>query len=406
MSARKNGMFERLSWWLGEQVLGQVPEGRLEALSVVQLLEHAEALIRSNEPHKAERVLRAAADRSVDDPRVLEYLAHLEQRIGAAERARGTQLRAVQLRLARGEVDPAIYALRQILAASPDRVDAHLMLAQVLESIGALPEAVAEYVELLKALGARQETELSRQVLARVRELQRTRTLLEGHTELAMNPLTCNPALYDDPSNAETIDLRLAQKPRGVPPAASTEKGSRWIKRPVAPPSILRDLRDPAARDDDTQRLPRRLPSDPDDTIIDMPRSSVLDGEKTLANAPPPDALLTIRAAKTEISAPSSITLGSPERVMSDGTVLFDSAIEYDIAEAVQAALDQDVHPTEPPVVKVPPGGNSQLFRREGGISGALSGFAKTTVSVPPIAETVFEPPVDESAPEPPKDED
>jgi hypothetical protein len=195
LGARKPSLIARFGWWTAES-LGHLTDAHIAALPDEALLVRAEGYIRERQPKKAARVLDALAKRPIEDPKNIERLAHLQQRSGAPVEARVSHLRAAQAHLQRRSVPPAVTILKQVVSVSPDCVEARLLLAQIYESVQNFEDAANEYIESAKVLTARKEHDVAREVLAHVRKIQRTRTILDGQTELAMNPLTCNPDLY------------------------------------------------------------------------------------------------------------------------------------------------------------------------------------------------------------------
>lgn len=222
MSRPRANLARRFGWWIAESA-GHLTAAHMAALDDEALLEKAEGYIRARDGKKAGRVLDAVARRPITEAKTLERLAHLQQRNGAPAAARHSHLRAAQAHLEKRSVPPAVSILKQVIAVSRDSVEARLMLAQIYESVSNLEDATTEYVECVKILTARGDHELSRKVLARVRELQRARTVLDGDTELAMNPLTCNPELYQPPSAVPATEDDLSQTilDLRVPPATT-----------------------------------------------------------------------------------------------------------------------------------------------------------------------------------------
>ncbi len=240
-------------WALAES-LGFLPRAYLGALTDAALLEKAELLIRLGDQGKAQRVLDAAARRQIDDPRTLGQLANLELRNGNKDVARRAQLRAAQAFLQRGLVDEATHVLQQILAVARDCLEARLALGQIAEGRYGHEEAVAHYLEAVKVLTARQEWEGVQELLERVRQLQRVKTVLESETQMMapmlgpghqvallgpgpmvsaqddVTPQESRPILGDDDGNVTQLDMPTPLS-RGAPPRpmliaeAVTERG-------------------------------------------------------------------------------------------------------------------------------------------------------------------------------------
>lgn len=179
----KPSLWSRFVWALAES-LGFLPRAYLGALTDAALLEKAELLIRLGDQSKAQRVLDAAARRQIDDPRTLGQLANLELRNGNKDVARRAQLRAAQAYLQRGMVEEATHVLQQILAVARDCLEARLALGQIAEGRYGHEEAVAHYLEAVKVLTAQQQWEGVQELLERVRQLQRVKTVLESETQM------------------------------------------------------------------------------------------------------------------------------------------------------------------------------------------------------------------------------
>lgn len=185
--------WSRFVWALAES-LGILPRAYLAALTDVALLDKAEVLIRLGDPPKAQRVLDALARRAIDDPRVLGQLANLELRNGNKDVARRAQLRAAQAYLQRGMVDEAVHVLQQILAVARDCLEARLALGQIAEGRYGHEEAVAHYLEAVKVLQARQESEGVAELLDRIRQLNRVKTVLDSETQMMQPQLPAGRA--------------------------------------------------------------------------------------------------------------------------------------------------------------------------------------------------------------------
>lgn len=383
-------------WGLAES-LGLLPRTYLASLTDAALLDKAELLIRIGDQSKAQRVLDAAARRSIDDPRVLGQLANLELRNGNKDVARRAQLRAAQSYLQRGMVDEATHVLQQILAVARDCLEARLALGQISEGRYGHEEAVGHYMEAVKVLTARQEWDGVQELLERVRQLQRVKTALEGETQM-MRPMLpagrqqqlLGPGLSSDevltPQEARDglgdegsmtlIDMQAAelQPPSRslLIPDAATERASSALRDTEAdtvadmPSPLRRDRRGPEAN---RNRAPSTVIVEPDlafpdttEPVEQAPRPAI-PSTFTRSGAVPLPASSAPRAALTsgqgsasaserdaQLKAPTDIIFRDREALPAEVLLKIDTAVDF-----MPGRLKPETSVLSPELVLVPP---------------------------------------------------
>lgn len=292
-------LWSRFFWALAE-IFGLLPSSYLAALTDAGLIDKAEQFIRLGEQGKAQKVLDAASRRAIDDPRVLAQLGNLELRNGNKDVARRVHLRAAQAYLQRGMVDEATHVLQQILAVARDCLEARLALGQIAEGRYGHEEAVAHYLEAVKVLTARQEWDGVQELLERVRQLQRVKSVLEGDTQMA--PRQLGPGQMQSPpetladSSMTLIDMESPV--RRVPAAseAPTMRGRELAQQlAMLESETVADAPSPLYRGPRTPRAPSTVIVEPD--LLEPPELAFPD--TTDPTIPPPAPARASRGSPT-----------------------------------------------------------------------------------------------------------
>jgi hypothetical protein len=270
VKAPKPPLFDRIGWYFLELV-GVVPEARLATLAPDNVLDRAELEIRANRGDKARELLEHVARRPLDDPRTLERLAQLELRNGNPAAARRSQIRSAQAFLRRGLVNEGAAVLRQLLVIHRDCLEARLALGQLAEGRGETEEAVTQYVESVKILTARKDWSGAQELLERIRQLQRVKTILDGVTEIS------DRVLHDDPrfsiDNQETL-IGGGPVARTQPPPSWQQGPSVWVSPELAPPVPTRVDAPPTrlfVAPDAPGAVPKTYGAVPTDIVIHKP---------------------------------------------------------------------------------------------------------------------------------------
>jgi hypothetical protein len=270
VKAPKPPLLDRIGWYFLELV-GIVPEARLATLPSDNVLDRAELEIRGNRGDKAREMLEHAARRPLDDPRTLERLAQLELRNGNPAAARRSQIRSAQAYLRRGLVNEGAAVLRQILVIHRDFLEARLALGQLSEGRGETEEAVAQYVESVKILTARKDWSGAQELVERIRQLQRVKTILDGVTEISDRVLHDAPHFTTEDQHTVVSGGPVA---RTQPPPSWQQGPSVWVSpelaaggptRADAPPTRLFVAPDPPGA------VPRTYGAVPTDIVIHKP---------------------------------------------------------------------------------------------------------------------------------------
>lgn len=279
-------LWSRFLWAVAE-IFGLLPSSYLAALTDLGLIEKAELFIRLGEQAKAQKVLDAASRRAIDDPRVLAQLGNLELRNGNKDVARRVHLRAAQAYLQRGMVEEATHVLQQILAVARDCLEARLALGQIAEGRYGHEEAVAHYLEAVKVLTARQEWEGVQELLERVRQLQRVKSVLEGDTQMAprqLGPGQAQPLETLADASMTLIDMESPVR-RPAASEAPTMRGRELAQQLAALESeTVADAPSPLYRGPRTPRAPSTVIVEPD--LLEPPELSFPD--TTDPTIPPP----------------------------------------------------------------------------------------------------------------------
>jgi hypothetical protein len=280
-------LWSRFIWAVAE-IFGLLPSSYLAALTDLGLIEKAELFIRLGEQAKAQKVLDAASRRVIDEPRVLAQLGNLELRNGNKDVARRVQLRAAQAYLQRGMVDEATHVLQQILAVARDCLEARLALGQIAEGRYGHEEAVAHYLEAVKVLTARQEWDGVQELLERVRQLQRVKSVLEGDTQMAprqLGPGQAQPLETLADASVTLIDMESPVRRPAVSSEAPTMRGRELAQQLAALESeTVADAPSPLYRGPRTPRAPSTVIVEPD--LLEPPELSFPD--TTDPTIPPP----------------------------------------------------------------------------------------------------------------------
>lgn len=120
-----------------------------EAVKLKDLLPKAETALEMGDDEQAEQFLRQLASTDPTNPIYQKKLGHLFLKKGQQFMA-FTALRSAALGyLKNGETAQAAKLMREYLAAGPDQIEAHQILAMVYERQGDLDQAIAEYVHVI-----------------------------------------------------------------------------------------------------------------------------------------------------------------------------------------------------------------------------------------------------------------
>jgi len=353
--SHKPTVLSRMIWSLFE-TFGVLRRGYLAALTDGALLDKAEYFIRLDQHAKAQKALDALARRPMEEPKLLAALANLELRNGNKEVARRAQLRAAQAYLRRGAVDDATHVLQQILALSRDCLEARLALGQIAEGRYEHEEAVIHYVEAVKILTTRQDWSAVQELLERVRQLQRVKTVLDGETQMQVSPVQqLGPGYADDPTVPSDRDITRPEIKKPVArhdtdpspllligeseTLANVPSPVRGMRRSQAPSTVVvePDLFDPES--DATVAM----------SPVTVPKSNTI--PSTFVRKPPPQA-------------PSAASVSTAK--LSDNTDIVIRDLPAEVLIALATAVDFKPDqlplrptPSGPAIVRGARGGNS-----------------------------------------------
>lgn len=223
---------------MGQPAVPQEARSKPESSSKERLLPQIDGAIEKGLLDEAQELLHQFMEQNPDDPVGPYKLGTLLLKAGKKDEAFGQIMKAADQYVGRSEYGQAGKLMKDYLETDPDRIEAHLKLAEVYER-GSNPHlAVSAYAHVIDDYLASEETTLAKDLYAKIK------TLEPQHRDARRLRHTFEAGELSQPRIALPETGRLPETAAGPPPssvpeAASLESASESVSPPVEPAPMV-----------------------------------------------------------------------------------------------------------------------------------------------------------------------